>query len=307
MPKFTVEKSIFINTSVEKAYEVVRDFGRWPLWSPWLIAEPDASVVVAEDGMSYQWEGAVVGSGKMEIISDEMNKRIEYRLTVLAPMKSVCDVYFAFEAIDGGVKVTWHMLGSLPFFLFWMTKMMSVWIGMDYERGLKMLKDYIEIGSVPSKLEFERRRRIEGFKYLGIRTSCPMAEIGPHMERDMERLCSMMKSKRISVSGPPFAIYHKWQMVKGIAEYTTGLPMESIPSDLPSEFETGELPTCNVFAVTHTGPYRHIGNAWSAGVMYARNRKIKQSKKAHPFELYLNDPAETPENALKATICFPLR
>jgi hypothetical protein len=41
-----------------------------------------------------------------------------------------------------------------PFFQFFLKGMMTSLIGMDYERGLRMLKDYVETGSVPSTLEF---------------------------------------------------------------------------------------------------------------------------------------------------------
>ena len=35
------------------------------------------------------------------------------------------------------------MRGALPWFLFWMRPAMETFIGMDYERGLKMLKDWL--------------------------------------------------------------------------------------------------------------------------------------------------------------------
>lgn len=45
------------------------------------------------------------------------------------------------------------MDGKLPYFMFFMVKMMKNWIGMDYERGLAMLKEFIETGEVISRVE----------------------------------------------------------------------------------------------------------------------------------------------------------
>ena len=39
--------------------------------------------------------------------------------------------------------------------------MMEAFIGMDYDRGLLMLKDLVEKGSVPSKLDFIGEQKIE--------------------------------------------------------------------------------------------------------------------------------------------------
>ncbi len=92
---------------------------------------------------------------------------------------------------------------------------------------------------------------------------------------------------------------------KATTEYSIGFPVSSKPADLKVGFVSGELPTCEVYSFKHTGPYRHLGNAWSTGMMYARAKAFKQNKKIHPFEIYENDPKEVEENALMTTVHFP--
>ena len=58
------------------------------------------------------------------------------------------------------------MKSQLPFFLFWMVKKMKVYIGMDYERGLKMLKDYLETGLVPSAIKIDPNSKIQSQHYI---------------------------------------------------------------------------------------------------------------------------------------------
>lgn len=306
MPKFKVEKSVFARVPIQKAYGVVRDFNQWAIWSPWIIAEPDCQQSLSEDGRKNAWDGRIVGTGQMEIQSDERNKAIQYRLTFLKPWKAVSPVKFMFEAKEGGVEITWSMVGSLPIPLFFMVRTMRALVGMDYERGLLMLKDYLETGSVPSKLEFPGIETFEGFNYIAIKTRCTIAGLGEAMEKDFARLVDYLDVDAASMERC-FSIYHKWNLVKGNAEYSAGCPVTSIPDNLPEGFVVGEFPSCKVYKVVHTGPYRHLGNAWSSGLMRGRAKLFKQSKKVHPFETYDNDPEQAPENELITNIHFPVK
>ncbi len=64
MPKMHIKKSVNIKAPVEKVYSKLNDFNHWTAWSPWLIMDPQATVTIAEDAKSYEWEGERVGSGK---------------------------------------------------------------------------------------------------------------------------------------------------------------------------------------------------------------------------------------------------
>lgn len=303
MPKFNVEKSVVINAPIEKVYAAIRDFHTWPTWSPWLIVEPGCEAKVSPDGMQNSWEGDIIGSGKMIIDSAEENKAINYTLTFLKPWKAVSPVSFSLDQTSDGVQVTWTMEGSVPFFLFFLKKMMGAMVGMDYERGLSMLKDMVETGTVPSKLDFPGVETVSECKYVGVRTVCSIQDIGEAMGADFEKLSSLLGQEALAQS---FSIYHKWDMVKGVCEYTAGCAVDSPPETLSSGFFVDTFPECQAYKVVHTGPYRHLGNAWSAGMMHGRAKVFKQSKKLHPFETYGNDPKVTPENDLITNIHFPV-
>ncbi len=306
MPQFSLSRSTVIDAPIEKVYTTVRDFKQWPIWSPWLIVEPRCKVSYTENGKSYSWEGDIVGSGEMEITSEEPNRKINYRLTFLKPWKSVASVSFGFQDKGGSTEATWSMNSSLPFFMFWMKNTMVALIGMDYQRGLSMLKDHIETSTVPSKLEFPGASRFEGGSYIGIRTSCPIADIGIQMEKDFKTLGTAIETSNITRSGKPFTIYHKYDLVKGITEYTSALPVESTPENTPSGLFVAHMDSGDTYQVKHIGPYRHLGNPWSAGMMYGRAKVFKQDKKRDPFETYDNDPQEVPENELITTVHFPV-
>ena len=186
MPRYDVQRSIQINAPPEQVFETVSDYGSWTTWSPWLCAEPDAQVTVSGDSSSvgsiYSWKGKIVGEGELEHRQLQPGRLIEDEIRFVKPFRSQSQVAFELEAVGEGTKITWQMRGSLPWFLFWMLPQMEVLIGMDYERGLKMLKEWIETGQILSQTKIRGVESVGPLQMAGVRKSCAMSEIGPSME-----------------------------------------------------------------------------------------------------------------------------
>ncbi len=293
MPKVEVKRSIEIDAAPEKVFEIVSDLGKWRPWNPWLITEPEAVVEVDTKGKHYEWHGRRTGAGEMRITGEQSPHAVDLELTFLKPFKSRAKVGFRIEKNGDGARVSWTMQSSLPFFMFFMTNMMKNMIGMDYDRGLSMLKDYVETGTVPSKVEDRGESEYPGCKYVGIERECSMDEMGATMAEDFERLQRWLESSGNRPAADAFSIYRKWDLSKGRAEYTCGIPLQSLPDDLPSTFVTGEIPKLRTHVLEHIGPYRHLGNAWSTGMQMGRGKEIRVSKAHKPFETYQLDPDGT--------------
>jgi predicted transcriptional regulator YdeE len=125
-------------------------------------------------------------------------------------------------------------------------------------------------------------------------------------EKDFSQLVPWAIENSCGYEIPPITLYQKWDMNKATTQYTVGFPMNVIPENLPEGFITGEVPATKMQVIEHTGPYRHIGNAWSLGMMLSRQKTFKQKRGMFPFEMYLNSPKDTPENDLVTRICFPV-
>jgi predicted transcriptional regulator YdeE len=308
MPTMKLIKSISINAPIEEVYNNVADFHNWRLWSPWLIMDADATVSVREDGKYYDWNGKQVGSGNMTVLSETNGTHIEYDLTFLKPWKSHSKVKFDLQQKGDQVIANWHMESKLPFFMFWMKKMMEVFIGMDYDRGLRMLKEVCEEGEACSSLRFDGEHHLSRIDYIGIRTECSMNDMGKKMSEDMPRLLQFVQENELEITGKPFTQYHKWAIMKNRVIYTSGIPVRKKEGiTLPDGFDWGNIPETKAWAVTHIGRYHNLGNAWSAAFMYQRNKVFRVNKAIHPFEVYVNNPAETPEKELETTIYMPVR
>jgi effector-binding domain-containing protein/uncharacterized protein YndB with AHSA1/START domain len=304
MPKITVRKTIRIAAPPESVFAAIIDYRRWTAWSPWLIAEPGCTVTYDADGKGYSWEGKIIGSGRMETTAQQPNRSVDSDLTFLKPWKSHAKVRFELVPhADGSTEVVWSMDSSLPFFMFFLKSMMEGFIGMDYDRGLKMMKDHVETGHVPSKLEFTGVEDFSGFSFIGVKTQCAIPEIGPQMEKDLTKLANWLKVAGAAPAGPPFAQYHLWSPMKNTVQYTIGFPMAA-PTAATGDFISGSIPACKVYVVRHTGPYRHLGNAWASGMMHGRAKAFRQARTPHSFEIYENDPATTPEDQLRTKVCL---
>jgi len=305
MPKMHIERSISIEAPPQSIYKVISDFNDWRLWSPWLLMEPEVKVTVAEDSKSYKWEGKRTGSGNMKILEEKENEFIDYDLNFLKPWKSHANTNFTLSGEGNATKVTWKMDSSLPFFLFFMKKMMEAYVGSDYERGLDMLKAYVESGDVPSKLDFIGIKQFNGTLFMGIKTNCDIDSIGEKMESDFGALKEYVSTEKV-VPKHPFSIYHKWDIPKGRVAYTAAIGLASIPDDLPGKFVSGNIPEVSCYVLKHIGRYQHVGNAWATLYAMMRNKEIKHNKKIDPFEIYLNDPEVTPEKDLETEVYFPV-
>ena len=307
MPKMNVVRSKNIDVPIETVYKTISDLHTWATWSPWLVIEPDAKITVADGGKYYEWEGKRTGKGNMRITSEVENESVNYDLTFLTPWKSESKVRFNIATDGDSTKLDWTMDGSMPWFMFWMTGMMETFIGMDFERGLTMLKEYLEKGEINSTLEFLGESEFEGVKYIGIKTTCKMAEIGDFMTSDLEKLSEYCGDKSQMLTGFVGTVYTDWNMKNSETTYVSCFGVTNYPESLPDGFITGEIPASTIYKLRHIGSYDHLGNAWTTGQTMMRNKEFKSKKGFYPFEWYVSDPHETDPKELITDICFGVK
>lgn len=306
MPPIKVNRTITINAPKDEVAKVLSDFHTWPTWSPWLITEPDASVDIESDGKAYKWEGKRVGSGAMKIDKEEGNDAVYCDLQFIKPFKSKAKTHFELKENGTATDVTWYMDSSLPFFMFFMKKSMEAYIGNDYERGLTLLKDYVEDGDTHCKLNWIGEQSRKATKYIGITRECSTKEVSKLMPKDFEKIHTLSEKLGVDMS-QVFSQYHKFDMVKQKAKYTVALPVSAFPTNIEGGFITGELPATKTYVLEHKGPYRHIGNAWATMMTMTRSKEIKAKKSYHPIETYGNSPRDTHEHDLITHLHFAVK
>jgi predicted transcriptional regulator YdeE len=296
--KYEVKRSISIQKPSEEVFALIQDFNKWTVWSPWLCIEPDATVNISGDAKSvnesYSWEGELVGTGTITHTDIKPLEYIEQEIVFKKPMSSQSTVYWEFSTVnDSTTTVKWGMKGEMPFFLRFMTKMMKPMIGMDYDRGLKMIKDLAEKGYVASKVEIMGVADAPAIKYIGERISCSMEDVGTSMGDAFYRIHELADTNRVTYD-MAISVYHHFDFIKGDCDYTAAIPVEE---DLSwgEPYSIDSIPASKALKVKFTGDYEHIGNAWSAAMSYSRAHKLRENKGIAPYEVYLTNPMDEPD------------
>jgi len=309
MPKFHIERSIVIDKPIKEVRNSLINFKEWPKWSPWIIMEPDASVVYSDRqgqvGANYGWSGILIGAGSMELMHVN-DTYLEMDLRFVKPFVSQADITFQLKDNAESTEVIWSMDGSLPFFMFWMLKKMKTFIGMDYERGLRMLKEYLERGSVASFVHIEGILPLEVQSYIGIPRTCNIKELSKVMKKDFQTLFERMKKQNISQAIVPFSIYNTFDILNGTTNYVACIPYDG-DIEIEDTWIRGKLEEQKVLRTTHKGAYEHLGNGWMTAINFTALKKIKTCKKPVGYEFYLNYYDESTSKELHTEICLPLR
>ena len=102
--------------------------------------------------------------------------------------------------------------------------------------------------------------------------------------------------------GPPFAAYYNMDMDN--LDVELGFPVAR-PLPGQAKIKAGEIPGGQVATCLYTGPYSDIEPAYNDLMKWMEDNGYASTGVC--YELYLNDPAETPPAELQTQIIFPLK
>jgi effector-binding domain-containing protein len=177
-------------------------------------------------------------------------------------------------------------------------------LGMDYERGLKMLKSLIETGAIHSQLELVGKREQPAMHYVGIDQQAKIAQLGEVIPNDFQKISNMLSEAGIEPSGAPFTLYYSMDMDTGINTLRNCIPVTS-KVDVAQPFVCDVIEPSNTYVVKHTGAYPFVGNAWAFAMFAARHHKVKLKKKPVGYEYYTSDPVTTaPQDLITEIVLF---
>lgn len=320
MPAFHVSRNLQIRSDAETVFRTLSDFATWNRWSPWLLSDKEATVTLKGDpakvGGGYAWDGKVVGAGEMKhtelqppgVSNSEGLMRADLRFT--RPWKSESKVMLTTQKAKDAegrdaTEVCWAMDGSLPFFLFWMKPMMVSMLSMDFDRGLRMLKELIETGEVASQTTVNGITPLRPIHLIGLSAKSTLAEMGPSMQTTMTQVKKSLADACVATDGQWVSVYDDMCLKTQTVSYTSGIicaPSTPVPAGLLER----STPGFDAMHVSHTGRYEHMGNAWSAAYQNIQAMKRKPNSKLPGLELYLSDPDSTSPQELLTDIYVPV-
>ena len=103
-------------------------------------------------------------------------------------------------------------------------------------------------------------------------------------------------------SGPPFVAYYNMDMQN--LDIEIGFPVSKKLSG-KGDIKSNEIPGGKFATCLHIGPYDKVEAAYSALTDWIKNNGYESTGVA--YEIYVNDPRETPPQELETQIMFPLK
>ena len=311
--KFQIRRSIELNKPAETMYKIISDLNQWNTWSPWVHAEPNVKSNVTGSGgvvgQTQRWDGELIGSGKMTLETLEKNQKVILRLEFLKPFKSLAQAVFDIEAMGPSQsRVTWTMNSQMPIFMIFFKKMMTAYMNSDFDRGLQMMKEYAETGTVISKSAYQGEKNFTGFQIVGKKTSCKISEIPDKMHEDFSLIDRLVKSGELTTPQSMMTMYDKYDMPNGNCVYTAALVYgPGTQPKVPAGFQVSTIGNHRGLLVDYYGPYRNLGNPWSMIVSTQRTKKKKILKKIPMYEIYKTMPDGRPEKDIHTQIILPIK
>jgi len=150
--EFRVERRLRIAAPADKLWPLVGELRGFNRWNPYERKDPLIKTryegAPSGIGSRYAWESDKVGTGSMEITSQQPGRAVRMNLDFLKPFEAHNQAEFALEPMpDGGTEVRWTMHGPANF----VSKLMGVFIdmdkmvGSDFEDGLQNLRQLAEV------------------------------------------------------------------------------------------------------------------------------------------------------------------
>ena len=146
------EKSISINSPIDKVWENVSSLSAMDQWSPWNSKDPDMersqTGVDGEVGAKQSWvsEKKDVGEGSQTIVGVDKPNQLSTKLEFIKPFKSEADAFVKLKEEGKGTSATWGFESQMKYPMNIMKLFMNFEKNMDkdFGAGLNKLKSICE-------------------------------------------------------------------------------------------------------------------------------------------------------------------
>lgn len=147
--KFAVSRSTVIAAPADRVYDLIADPRNWVKWGAWQRRDPNMEIRYSGppfgQGAKWSWKSRSEGTGNMEFVRVEPDRRVEYAL-FFPDFNLRSGGAFALEPAPAGTKVTWTNagdVGSNPLKRY-LAVSMDYLVGPDFDAGLANLKAVAE-------------------------------------------------------------------------------------------------------------------------------------------------------------------
>jgi effector-binding domain-containing protein len=307
-----VERQVMIDANPATVFALVNDFHPMMEWSPWVSADPQATVAFSGPEMGtnaiVRWEGPVAGQGSMRLVDSVPYERVTGNL-VLQDETALSQ--FSLSPSDSGTQVRWEFDIDYGNDLFgrYSGLFLDGEIGPRYERGLADLKTMAE--SLPqadfSDAQIERMVVEPVDIALMTTTSLPDAtSVSEAMGEAFFTILRFMDRHGLQEAGPPLSITRTFSGSELL--FDAAIPVRGASEETPRSEEGVRLGRTQAGAVvraSHIGSYRFLGRTHEKIAAYLAAHRIERNGDA--WESYVSDPTRVAEDELLTYIYYPVK
>ncbi|MGH1361154.1 MAG: SRPBCC family protein [Burkholderiaceae bacterium] len=135
-----VERSLVVEHSPDRVWELLEDPPAWNRWSPWYERDPDMKITYtgAPKGMGarWSWESSREGSGTISIIGASVPRQLDYIIQFSGMGDALGQ--FILEPVNSGTNLTWRLQIEAGFnpLMRWFGLFLDSFLGDDFNHGL---------------------------------------------------------------------------------------------------------------------------------------------------------------------------
>lgn len=316
---YDVVRSKVIKAPINMVFNNINDYRNWEAWGPWM--EEDTTIVVKYNeqtsgvGANYSWTSKD-GPGKMKTVSLTQNKSIEQQMQF--GDYEPTDVYWTFEEVPEGTKVSWGMKSDKTAFIFKLFATlgggMDKMLGDMEEKGLDNIEREIlaELEKNPPKPKFRigevSSTSVTAQKFIGYHLQSKIDhDVMTKLFTEYMPKAGMYAYKQKLVLGEytPGAVFTKFDQEKNEADFYIGVLLKK--DIAPAEgMDIVMLPEGKAIMVSKFG-YYGTGDeqAHMALDKYMQANNLTQNGPI--WELYVNDPTSVKPEDVQTDIYYPVK
>ncbi len=309
-----MERETVIEAPPHVVFALVHSYARFNEWSPWAKIDPEgteyeysgpAQGVGAK--MSWTSDHNQVGNGSQEITGATPNTEVLTSLDF--GEQGLADAFYRLTPEGSGTKVVWGFDSELQgligrFFGYFFLEGM---LGPQYEQGLADLKALAE--SLPADdwtdvdAEVVETEAVT-IAYVSGSSSQDHGEIGQAFAAAYGQVVGFMQNQGLEFAGQPLSINKAWDET---FEFDAGIPVASAPESVPedSPVQTKDTYAGKAVKAVHTGAYGRLEETYDKVRAYMAAYGLEEG--GYPWDVWISDPTQTPEEELITHVYFPIK
>lgn len=275
--------NIQANIAIDRPYQMVFHHSASYLdrvkWDPWLEMEPTATSKFNFQegyvGSTYEWNGEMLGIGKMQVDSVQLWNYIGSSL-FFGESKKPSLVEWKFKPNGNSTDVTWSFSSQpgFPFEKVMYSLFVNASMKKSLNKGLENFKKLLESKPVQlSRLIDVDVMKVKPMNAMVIHIDTKMSEIPTELKVAFGEIYEEVAKQKLQITGTPFTRYTNYDEAKQEITITAGVPVEKMGTKKnrikPMKFD-GRL----LFKGVHIGPYEELGMSYQTLMEAANDKRL---------------------------------